>query len=101
MQPMHPVFFESDKTKGAAILTEVSYSGARLQLQTELPARGDSVRIYVWPPNHAEPFELMGHVVSLYDDAFGIEYEEPGQEICQWIDALEAADAAGRSGPGV
>ncbi len=59
---------------------------------------GKPVRIYVWPTNHAEPFELAGHVVGLRDDGFAVEY---GQAIRQWIDALQTAEAAGeRSGAG-
>ena len=89
----HRAFFESSEHQGSATLTEVSYSGARLQVDRTGPALGESVRIYVWPANHPEPFELAGHVVGLRDDGFTVEYQEPGQAICQWIDSLQAAGA--------
>ncbi len=90
----HRAFFESGKHQGSATLVDVSYSGARLQLEQEGPPVGESVRLYVWPPNQPEPFELIGHVVGLRDDGFTVEFEEPGQAICQWIDALQTAEAA-------
>jgi hypothetical protein len=94
IRPLHPVFFESTGHQGSATLAEVSYSGARLQVEQLGPLLGEPVRIYVWPTNHAEPFELVGHVVGLRDDGFAVEYEKPGQAICQWIDALQTAEAA-------
>ena len=94
MRRLHPVFFESTGDQGSATLAEVSYSGARLQVEQVGPVLGEPVRSYVWPTNHAEPFELARHVVGLRDDGFALECEEPGQEICQWIDALQTAEAA-------
>ena len=88
----HRAFFESSKHQGAATLTDVSYSGARLQVEQEGLAVGESVRIYVWPANHPEPFELAGQVVVLRDDGFTVEFEEPGQAICQRIDALQSSE---------
>ncbi len=93
MRLLHPAFFESSGHQGSATLTEVSYSGARLQVEQAGPLLGEPVRIYVWPTNHAEPFELAGHVVGLRDDGFAVEYAEPGQAICQRIDALRNAEA--------
>ena len=90
IQPQHPAFFETPCCSGSALLCEVSYSGARLEVSDAQPVLGDPARIYVWPANHPEPFELTGTVVGLRDNGFAVEYEEAGQEICQWIDALEA-----------
>jgi len=94
MRPCQPVFFESAEHSGSATLSEVSYSGARLEVESPGPPVGASIRVYVWPPNHAEPFELAGHVVGTREDGFAIEYEEPGQAICQWIDTLRSAEGA-------
>lgn len=88
----HRAFFESVKHQGSATLVDISYSGARLQLEREAPPVGESVCIYVWPPNQPEPYELAGHVVGLRDDGFTVEFEEPGQVICQWIDALQISE---------
>ena len=106
IRQLHPAFFESPDHQGSATLAEVSYSGARLQVEQVGLVVREPVRIYVWPTNHAEPFELAGHVVGLLDDGFAVEYEEPGQAICQCIDALQTPgappppSAAKRSGAG-
>ncbi len=89
----HRAFFESGKHQGSATLVVISYSGARLQVEQEAPPVGEAVRLYVWPPNQPEPFELVGHVVGLRDDGFTVEFEEPGQAVCQWIDALQISEA--------
>jgi hypothetical protein len=75
------------------MLREASYSGARLEVSDARPVLGELARIYVWPASHPEPFELTGTVVGLRDDGFAVEYAEAGQEICQWIDALETAQS--------
>jgi hypothetical protein len=95
MRTHHPAFFESSHHKGPATLCEVSYSGARLEVAGELPAIGEPVQVYVWPANQAEPVELAGRVVGQRKDGFALEFAETGQELCQWIDALQAALAAG------
>ena len=38
MRRLHPVFFESTGDQGSATLAEVSYSGARLQVEQVGPA---------------------------------------------------------------
>ena len=96
MQPCSAVFFESADRRGTALLVEVSYSGARLELEGPCPGAGETVLLYVWPESQAEPFELAGRVVGSRPDGFAVEYEEVGQEICQWIDALETADPPAR-----
>ncbi len=70
MHPCHPVFFESSKHRGSATLSEASYSGAWLEV------------------------EQAGAVVGVREDGFAVEYEEPGQAICQWIYALQSAESA-------
>ena len=94
MYPCQPVFFESAEDRGSATLSEVSYSGARLEVEPVGVVVGELIHIYVWPTNQAEPFELMAHVVGVREEGFAVEYEEPGQAICQWIDALQTAESA-------
>lgn len=94
MHPRHPVFFESSKHRGSATISEVSYSGARLKVEQAGPVVGEPIRLYVWPANHAEPFELAARVGGVRESGFAVEYEEPGQAICQWIDALQTAESA-------
>ncbi len=95
MYPCQPVLFESSEHRGSATLSEVSYSGARLEVeQAGAAVGGELIRINVWPTNHAEPFELTAHVVGVREGGFAVEYEEPGQAICQWVDALQTAESA-------
>lgn len=89
----HPAFFEAEGCKGSAVLREISYSGARLEAEEPLPPLGAEVRLYVWPSRQAEPFELLGAVVGRRADGFAVEYEEAGQQTCQWIDLLQAEAA--------
>lgn len=89
----HAVFFETAERSGSATLTEVSYSGARLEADGARPTRADRVCLYVWPSSQAEPFEIHGTVASVRSDGFAVEYERAGQELCQWIDALLASGA--------
>lgn len=87
----YPIFFETPDQKGAGTLREVSYSGARVEVGDLRLTRGERVRLYVWPQRQSEPFELAGTVASLHGDGFAVEFERAGQEICQWIDALQAS----------
>ena len=90
----HPAFFETVEQKGAATLIEMSYSGARVEASDVRLTRGEPVRLYVWAQHQAEPFELAGTVASVRGDGFAIEYARVGQEICQWIDALQLGSSA-------
>jgi hypothetical protein len=91
MRTRHPAFFESAHHKGPAILCEVSYSGARLEVAGARPSVGEPATVYVWPAGQAEPVELAGRVVGQRGNGFALEFAEAGQELCQWIDALQAA----------
>ena len=84
----HPAFFESSGQCGTATMTEFSYSGARLHSESPAPLVGELLRILVWPQRHAEPFEIAGRVVGMREQGFAVEYVNPGQALCQWIDAL-------------
>ena len=84
----HPVFFETADQKGAAMLTEMSYSGARIEAVGIRITRGEVVRLYVWAPSQPEPFDLVGTVASVGEDGFAVEYVNVGQQLCQWVDAL-------------
>lgn len=79
--------YSADDQEGAAVLAEISYSGARLERTGFQPSVGTRVCVYVWLPRQAEPFELAGKVVRQMDDGFAIEYEKPGQDICHMVDA--------------
>ena len=88
----HPVFFETlEGARGSGMLVELSYSGSLLEAAEPRPAPGDLVRLYVWPEGQAEPFELSGTVVGRREQGFALAHQNPGQALCQWVDALQAA----------
>jgi hypothetical protein len=86
----YPAFFESNHSQCPAILCEISYSGAGIEIERGLPAIGADVRVYVWSASQSEPFELAGRVVGRRGKQFAMEFEEAGQALCQWIDRLHA-----------
>ncbi len=94
----YPAFFEAARHRGPATLCEISYSGARLEAEKGTVEVGEPVRVYLWPANRPEPFELAGHVVGLRPEGFAIEFDDAGQEVCHWIDWLHAALAATAAG---
>lgn len=83
--------FCTEDQSGDAMLAEISYSGARLEGTSLQPPRGRSVCLYVWLENQEEPFELIGRVAGHRHDGFAIEYEKPGQDVCQMVDLAAAA----------
>jgi hypothetical protein len=88
-------FYETDRQEGSAVLSEISYSGALLQETSFQPELGSRVSVYVWLPNQKEPFELLGQVVRFFGSGFAVEYDEPGQDICNMVDAAAAVVTAG------
>lgn len=93
--------YSSEGQSGDAMLTEISYSGARLECAGIRPPRGRSVCVYVWLESQDEPFELEGHVAGLRHDGFAIEYEKPGQDVCLMVDLAAAVidEAAASDAP--
>jgi hypothetical protein len=86
--------FSAGSEGGEATLAEISYSGARLSGTPLRPEHGTSVSVYVWLERQAEPFELVGRVANHREDGFAIEYEKPGQDVCQMVDLAAATVGA-------
>lgn len=92
--------YSAEGRSGDAMLVEISYSGARLANTGFQPPRGAPVCVYVWLESQEEPFELMGRVAGLRPEGFAIEYEKPGQAVCQMVDLAAAAVGSQPESPG-
>ncbi len=84
----------------SAVLAELSPSGALLRCSEPWPQVGWPVSLYVWLPNQAEPSEITGNVVRHTGDGFAVEFEKPGQETCDLVEAASqlARDVSQQAG---
>ena len=71
------VLYSSGRMEGAGVLTDISYSGARLEETSIQPTVGTRVRLYVFVQPIA-PFELIGHEVELVDPSPEMPLDQAG-----------------------
>ena len=81
--------------EGAGVLTDISYSGARIESASLRPEVGTCVRFYVFV-QPVLPFELIGHVVRITENGFAIEYDVSDLEVRRLVDDVAAIVAAPR-----
>ena len=79
--------------QGTGVLSEVSYSGARLENTSLQPGLGTRVKLYIFV-QPVFPFELEGHVARITDSGFAIHYELFDPKIRRLVDDLCALVAA-------
>lgn len=75
--------------EGAGVLSEISYSGARLDEASVKPEVGTPVTLYIFIQPVA-PFELRGHVVRITENGFAVNYELFDEEIRRLVDDVSA-----------
>ena len=75
--------------EGAGTLTDISYSGARLEDSSIRPPVGTLVRLYVFV-RPVSPFELEGTVSRHTETGFAIDYELFDAEIRRLVDDVTA-----------
>ena len=75
--------------EGSGVLTDLSYSGARLENATLAPEPGTKVRLFIFI-QPIQPFELIGHVVRHTEDGFAVEVDVPDPEIQHLVDDVRA-----------
>jgi len=75
--------------EGSGVLTELSYSSARLDDASPKPEPGTKVRLYIFV-QPIQPFELAGHVVRHTDNGFAIEVDSSNAEIEHLVDDVRA-----------
>jgi hypothetical protein len=83
------VLYASGTEEGAGVITDLSYSGARLENVSVWPAVGMAVRLYVFVQPVA-PFELVGHVTRHSDSGFAIQYDVGDPEVRRLVDDVSA-----------
>ncbi len=73
--------------QGIAMLSDISYTGARLH-RTELnPPLGARIKVQIFLPSSSGVyFELEGDVVRRTTNGFAIQYAWPSPEICRLVD---------------
>jgi hypothetical protein len=75
--------------EGTGVLTDLSYSGARLEGVSLCPAVGIEVRLYVFVQPVA-PFELAGRVVRTTESGFAIALDPVDSELRRLVDDVSA-----------
>ena len=77
--------------QGIAVLTEISYSGARLERTKLAPPLGSHVRVQIFLPGRSGVyFELEGEVVRHLQNGFAIAYDWIAPEIQRLVDDAAA-----------
>ena len=79
----------ADSVEGAGVLTEISYSGARIDEVSTQPPVGTKVSLYVFIQPVA-PFELHGHVARITESGFAVMYELFDPDVRQLVDDVSA-----------
>lgn len=79
----------SGREEGAGVLTDISYSGARLENSSFRPRPGTKVRLYVFI-RPVSPFELLGEVVRSDPSGFSIVYEIESPDVRRLVDDVAA-----------
>ena len=79
----------ADSEEGAGVLSEISYSGARLEESSINPPVGSRITLYIFVRPVA-PFTLTGQVVRRTENGFAITYELFDAEIRRLVDDVSA-----------
>jgi len=87
------VLLSTGRQEGAGLLSEISYSGARLDETSFRPEPGTRVALYVFVQPVA-PFELRGVVVRHTETGFAVDYDLFDAEIRRLVDDVAALIAA-------
>ncbi len=88
----------AEREEGAGVLTEISYSGARLEETSMRPPIDSKVTLYIFVQPIA-PFELTGTVLRHIDNGFVMTYELFDPAVQQLVDDVTALVAEQDSEP--
>ena len=87
------VVYASGRHEGDGELTEISYSGARIEGASLRPTEGTQVTLYIFIQPIA-PFEIRGRVVRRTESGFAVDYELFDPKIRRLVDDVSAIVAA-------
>jgi hypothetical protein len=81
--------YSAGAQEGSGVLTEISYTGARIEEVMNPPKEGTLVRIYIFIQPVA-PFEIAGHVARASEDGFAIHYDNFDDDVRGLVDDVSA-----------
>jgi len=80
--------FSSQRREGEGVLTDISYTGARLEDTSIQPHIGAHTVLYVSLPDDSKPFQVEGSVARHTDTGFAIEYKDQDASIREGVDRV-------------
>jgi hypothetical protein len=80
--------FSSQRREGEGVLTDISYTGARLEDTSIQPHVGAHTVLYVSLPDDSKPFQVEGKVARHTDTGFAIDYEDQDASIREGVDRV-------------
>jgi hypothetical protein len=81
--------YSAGPNEGAGVLTEISYTGARIEEVMNPPKEGTLVRIYIFIQPVA-PFEVAGHVARVDENSFAIHYDNFDDDVRRLVEDVSA-----------
>jgi hypothetical protein len=81
--------YSAGQQEGAGVLTEISYTGARIEEVVNPPKEGTLVRFYIFI-QPVTPFEVAGHVAWASENGFAIHYDNFDDDIRRLVDDVTA-----------
>lgn len=81
--------YSTGPREGAAVLVDLSYSGARLDNVSLVPDLDTEVKLYVFV-QPISPFEIVGRVTRTTERGFAIRYEIDDVELRRLVDDVSA-----------
>ena len=81
--------YSAGRYEGAGVLSEISFSGARVEGASLKPELGKELRIYVFVQPVC-PFEVIGRVVRHTEEGFAIEFDNLSDDVRRLIEDASA-----------
>lgn len=80
--------FSSQRREGEGVLTDISYTGARLEDTSIQPHLGAQVVLYVSLPDDSKPLQIEGAVTRHTDTGFAIDFSDQDETIREGVDRV-------------
>ena len=81
--------FSTGAAEGSGVLTEISYTSARIEESPNPPKEGALFRVYVFV-HPVAPFEVTGHVARVEESSFAIQYDMFDEDVRRLVDDVAA-----------
>jgi hypothetical protein len=80
--------FSSQRQEGEGVLTDISYTGARLEDTSIQPRLGAPTVLYVSLPDDSKPFQVEGTVTRHTDTGFAIDFKDQDECVRTGVDRV-------------